>query len=180
MHYERSGTARDAGSHAAVRGGLGPQSAADSFDCHFRRHPLRPEGNSLIPTTGAPIFALCFILPSPGFRRRCVKGLPVCQVVFPQPTQRWSPDGELLWPKVGHHASTVQCLHNPRYAGAFVYGRTRERKDAARNQQSEPSDKWLLCCLAPIPTSPGRIIRRTATASGKYHALGPDRRKISR
>ncbi|WP_225132271.1 MULTISPECIES: recombinase family protein, partial [Bradyrhizobium] len=34
--------------------------------------------------------------------------------------------GDLLWAPP-NHARILQVLHNPRYAGAFVYGRTRTR-----------------------------------------------------
>ena len=41
--------------------------------------------------------------------------------------QRAGPNkGELLWAPA-QHARILQVLHNPRYAGAFVYGRTRIR-----------------------------------------------------
>ena len=43
---------------------------------------------------------------------------------FPRRIRRGIGKGELLWGTLDH-SRVVQILHNPRYAGAFVYGRTR-------------------------------------------------------
>jgi DNA invertase Pin-like site-specific DNA recombinase len=44
------------------------------------------------------------------------------------PTRSWggARDGELCWEPL-HHGRVVAMLHNPAYAGAYVYGRTRTR-----------------------------------------------------
>ena len=47
-------------------------------------------------------------------------------VLFPRRLRTGSNKGELLWAPP-QHARILQVLHNPRYAGAFVYGRTRTR-----------------------------------------------------
>lgn len=40
----------------------------------------------------------------------------------------WGPrNGELAWAELGHWR-VLRTLHNPRYAGAFAYGRRRNRK----------------------------------------------------
>jgi DNA invertase Pin-like site-specific DNA recombinase len=47
-------------------------------------------------------------------------------LLFPRRLRTGSNKGELLWASP-QHARILQVLHNPRYAGAFVYGRTRMR-----------------------------------------------------
>jgi DNA invertase Pin-like site-specific DNA recombinase len=48
------------------------------------------------------------------------------QIPFPRRLQGGSNKGELRW-AAPQHARILQVLHNPRYAGAFVYGRRRTR-----------------------------------------------------
>ena len=62
------------------------------------------------------------------FPRRCCKG---------------PHKGELLWARLGH-SQVVRILHNPRYAGAFVYGRTHTRKtvDGRTRVIRAPRDQW--------------------------------------
>jgi DNA invertase Pin-like site-specific DNA recombinase len=43
---------------------------------------------------------------------------------FPRRVRRGIGKGDLLWGRLDH-CRVIQILHNPRYAGAFVYGRTR-------------------------------------------------------
>lgn len=47
-------------------------------------------------------------------------------LLFPRRLRTGPDKGELLWAPP-HHSRILQVLHNPRYAGAFVYGRTRTR-----------------------------------------------------
>ena len=44
-------------------------------------------------------------------------------MLFPRRILRGIGKGDLLWGAM-HHSRVIQILHNPRYAGAFVYGRT--------------------------------------------------------
>ncbi len=44
--------------------------------------------------------------------------------LFPRFVRRGVGKGDLLWGSLDH-SRAIQILHNPRYAGAFVYGRTR-------------------------------------------------------
>lgn len=53
---------------------------------------------------------------------------------FPQRIRRGIGKGEVHWGAI-NHSRVLQILHNPRYAGAFVYGRTR----TARNTQLQPT-----------------------------------------
>jgi DNA invertase Pin-like site-specific DNA recombinase len=48
------------------------------------------------------------------------------QIPFPRRLLTGPNKGELIWAPP-QHARILQVLHNPRYAGAFVYGRTRTR-----------------------------------------------------
>ena len=48
--------------------------------------------------------------------------------------------GEVIWQKLGH-SMTLDALHNPRYAGAFCFGRTRSWKD--------PDGRWHFISLPP-------------------------------
>lgn len=48
-------------------------------------------------------------------------------LLFPRRLRAGPNKGELLWAPP-QHSRILQVLHNPRYAGAFVYGRTRTRR----------------------------------------------------
>lgn len=48
-------------------------------------------------------------------------------ILFPRRLRKGPHKGELIWAPP-RHARILQVLHNPRYAGAFVYGRTRGRR----------------------------------------------------
>jgi hypothetical protein len=48
------------------------------------------------------------------------------QLQFPRRLRSGPQKGELVWGSLGH-SRTLQVLHNPRYAGAFFFGRTRFR-----------------------------------------------------
>ena len=47
-------------------------------------------------------------------------------ILFPRRLRKGPHKGKLMWAPP-RHARILQVLHNPRYAGAFVYGRTRGR-----------------------------------------------------
>jgi DNA invertase Pin-like site-specific DNA recombinase len=62
---------------------------------------------------------------------------------FPRRIHRGIGKGNLLWGTI-NHSRVLQILHNPRYAGAFVYGRTRTVRNAALQptQVKVPQDQW--------------------------------------
>lgn len=66
-------------------------------------------------------------------------------VLFPRRLKKGPHKGELLWAELAH-SRTLQVLHNPRYAGAFVYGRKRCRKkpDGSETYLTRPRDQWIL------------------------------------
>lgn len=48
-------------------------------------------------------------------------------ILFPRRVRNGPRRGELVWSELGHGMALV-VLHNPRYAGAYFFGRTRQRK----------------------------------------------------
>jgi DNA invertase Pin-like site-specific DNA recombinase len=62
-------------------------------------------------------------------------------LLFPRRDRAGS--GELVWEKL-RHSTTLDVLHNPRYAGAFCFGKTRSWKDADGRWRfvSLPRDQW--------------------------------------
>jgi DNA invertase Pin-like site-specific DNA recombinase len=60
---------------------------------------------------------------------------------FPKRGQAGS--GDVAWQELTHSA-TLDTLHNPRYAGAFCFGRTRTWKDIQGKEHSQllPRDQW--------------------------------------
>jgi len=71
------------------------------------------------------------------FRR---KGL-----LFPQRLRSGPHKGELQWGAL-RHSRALNILHNPRYAGAFVYGRhrTRMKPDGSATLTKLPREQWML------------------------------------
>jgi DNA invertase Pin-like site-specific DNA recombinase len=61
-----------------------------------------------------------------GTARATVKYFREHGLQFPRRLKTGPHKGELVWGVLGH-ARTLQVLHNPRYAGAFFFGRTRMR-----------------------------------------------------
>jgi len=62
---------------------------------------------------------------------------------FPRRIHRGEKKGELLWGQA-ELCRITQILHNPRYAGAFVYGRTRtcRKTDGKSTQVKVPREQW--------------------------------------
>ena len=63
---------------------------------------------------------------------------------FPQRLRKGPHKGELVWGGL-EHAQALHLLHNPRYAGAFVYGRRQTRKTVAGKELTtmRPPEQWL-------------------------------------
>ncbi len=64
-------------------------------------------------------------------------------LVFPRRVQSGPHRGELVWGPLFHHRA-LNILKNPRYAGAFAYGRTQAKKTLQGNgsRQRIPQDQW--------------------------------------
>ena len=99
---------------------------------------------------------------------------------FPRRLRTGLRKGELVWGRLGH-SRTLQILHNPRYAGAFCYGRTRTHPGPKGKVQSPQKDRkdWVALIHE---AHPGYIAwdeyednqRRLAACAQAY---GDDRRK---
>lgn len=119
-----------------------------------------------------------------GSATACVKAFRQADLSFPWRHLKGPRKGELDWKPLRHH-TVLRVLHNPRYAGAFTYGRYRHHK--------LPSGKWSSALLPPeewisfIPNAhPGYItldqfdanrarLAANATAHGRDRAGGPPR-----
>lgn len=63
-------------------------------------------------------------------------------LLFPRRLRRGIRKGELVWGQLGHNRA-LQTLHNPRYAGAFVWGRHRvDCLGRRKTPRRLPQDKW--------------------------------------
>src|SRR6516162_6821645 len=62
---------------------------------------------------------------------------------FPRRIRKGVNKGELHWVQAAH-SRILQVLHNPRYAGAFVYGRVRTRllPDGKHSTRKVPQSEW--------------------------------------
>jgi DNA invertase Pin-like site-specific DNA recombinase len=103
---------------------------------------------------------------------------------FPARVRTGPHKGELSWTPL-RHSRVLSILHNPRYAGAFVYGRLRQRKNANGRLRVEklPRDQWT----SLIPEAhPGyinweafelnqKLLAANAQAHGTDRAKGPAR-----
>lgn len=105
------------------------------------------------------------------FRRQGLK--------FPRRLNAGSQRGDLVWVAL-EHSHALRILHNPRYAGAFVYGRTRTRKtvDGHLMITPVPQDQWFMF----IPGAHDGYIsweefeRNQKRLRDSAQALGKDRR----
>ncbi len=105
-------------------------------------------------------------------------------LAFPLRVRTGAHKGDLAWAPL-RHWRVLRTLHNPRYAGAFVYGRRRERITPAgkRTLETVPRDQWI----ALIPGAhPGyvtweqfeanqRLLAANAQAHGTERTAGPAR-----
>ena len=89
--------------------------------------------------------------------------------------------GEVLFvPLV--HSRVLSILHNPRYAGAFVYGRRRQRKGAMAGRHRYrlvPRAEWkvFLPNVHPGYVTWEEFERNQATLLANANGYGPDRRR---
>jgi len=67
------------------------------------------------------------------------------QLLFPQRLKKGPHKGELEWGAL-RHSQALNILHNPRYAGAFVYGRyrTRLKPNGKETYTKLPKEQWIL------------------------------------
>ena len=74
-----------------------------------------------------------------------VKEFHTQDLAFPRRVKRGPRLGELVWGELVHSRAR-QMIHNPRYAGAFFFGRTRTRRgpDGQTRVVRVPRDQWIL------------------------------------
>ena len=102
------------------------------------------------------------------------------QLQFPRRLKTGLHKGELVWGALGH-ARTLQVLHNPRYAGAFFFGRTRTRLGPNGNVTYLQKDRKDWVALIPeahpgyIPWAEYEDNQRRLAECAQAHSL--DRRK---
>jgi DNA invertase Pin-like site-specific DNA recombinase len=119
-----------------------------------------------------------------GSARAVVQEFNACDLLFPVRIRTGAHKGELAWMPLKHWR-VLRTLHNPRYAGAFAYGRRRERRsvNGKKTFDTLPREQWT----ALIPdTHPGyiswdqyetnqRLLLGNAQAHGAERSAGPAR-----
>src|SRR5829696_2511992 len=119
-----------------------------------------------------------------GSARATVQQFNADGLLFPVRVRTGAHKGELAWMPL-QHWRVLRTLHNPRYAGAFAYGRRRERlaSDGKKSYQLVPRDQWTALIR---DTHPGyiswytyetnqKLLLANATAHGEDRAAGPAR-----
>ena len=108
-----------------------------------------------------------------------VKEFRTQDIAFPRRVKRGPHLGELVWGEL-LHSRARQIIHNPRYAGAFFFGRTRTRTapDGHKRITRPPRDQWIL--LPGI--HPGYITwddyeENLRRLQANAQTRGPDRRR---
>jgi DNA invertase Pin-like site-specific DNA recombinase len=119
-----------------------------------------------------------------GSATACVKAFREAGLMFPWRHLKGPRKGELDWKPLRHH-TVLRVLHNPRYAGAFVYGRHahQPRPNGKWSSVKLPRDQWV----SFIPNAhPGYItltqfeanqarLAANAAAHGRDRTTGPAR-----
>jgi DNA invertase Pin-like site-specific DNA recombinase len=79
-----------------------------------------------------------------GSARATVKAFADEGLLFPLRIRTGPNKGDLTWTPLQHHR-VLQVLHNPRYAGAFCFGRHKYRRlaDGKSRLEQLPRDEWL-------------------------------------
>jgi DNA invertase Pin-like site-specific DNA recombinase len=112
-----------------------------------------------------------------GAARATVKEFADRKLSFPQRIHSGERKGELVWAPLAHDR-VLHVLHNPRYAGAFCYGRRQQRHVAGKRcQLLVPRDQWIALIQ---DAHPGYITfhqfdQNLATLAANASARGSDR-----
>lgn len=106
------------------------------------------------------------------------------QLLFPRRLNRGPAQGELHWRPL-EHWQTLQALHNPRYAGAFAYGRSRHRRrpDGTLQTVRKSRREWIVLLREHHPgyiswkqfEANERQLTATARAHGSERRQSPPR-----
>ena len=101
-------------------------------------------------------------------------------LLFPRCVHSGPMRGDIIWGQL-EHSNALRILHNPRYAGAFVYGRSRTRKTADGKQVVKrlPPDQWgtFLPGVHPGYISWEEYEQNQKRLRENAQAVGADRRK---
>ena len=113
-----------------------------------------------------------------GSARAVVQAFASDELLFPARVRAGERKGELVWMAL-RHWRVLRTLHNPRYAGAFVYGRRKQSStpDGKITLHELPREQWI--SLIP-DTHPGYITfeqfeTNQLTLADNAHAHGTDR-----
>jgi transposase len=119
-----------------------------------------------------------------GSARAVVQQFNADGLLFPVRVRTGAHKGELAWMPL-QHWRVLRTLHNPRYAGAFAYGRRRERLtgNGKKSYQLVPREKWIALIHDAHPgyidwetyETNQRLLLGNATAHGADRAAGPAR-----
>jgi DNA invertase Pin-like site-specific DNA recombinase len=100
-------------------------------------------------------------------------------LLFPRRLKKGPNKGDLVWGELPH-SRTLHILHNPRYAGAFVYGRsrTRHKADGGCSYTKQSREQWtLLPNVHPGYISWEQYEENLRRLRENAQAVGADRRK---
>jgi DNA invertase Pin-like site-specific DNA recombinase/DNA-binding transcriptional regulator YiaG len=119
-----------------------------------------------------------------GSARATVQAFRDEQLSFPARVRTGTHKGELTWMPL-RHWRVLRTLHNPRYAGAFAYGRLHTRKtvDGKIRHEKVPRDQWTaLICDAHVGYISWeqyelnqKLLAANAAAHSRDRAAGPAR-----
>ena len=102
------------------------------------------------------------------------------KLLFPRRLKRGPNQGELVWAELAH-SRVLYILHNPRYAGAFVYGRNRTRRkvDGRTSYTKAPQEQWILLPdVHPGYISWGQYEENRQRLQENAYANGQDRERV--
>ena len=100
-------------------------------------------------------------------------------LLFPRRLKKGPNKGDLVWAELPH-SRALHILHNPRYAGAFVYGRSRTRNNpnGGTSYTKLPREQWMLLKDAhPGYISWEQYEENLRRLRENAQAVGADRRK---
>ena len=119
-----------------------------------------------------------------GSATACVKAFRAAGLLFPWRHLKGPRKGETDWQPLAHH-TVLRVLHNPRYAGAFTYGRHAHHKQPNGKTTSRmlPRQEWISFIPGAHPgyitldQYDANLARLTANAAahGRDRAAGPPR-----
>ena len=119
-----------------------------------------------------------------GSARATVQQFNADGLLFPVRVRTGARKGELAWMPL-RHWRVLRTLHNPRYAGAFAYGRRRERLAANGKKTFDtlPREQWIALIRNAHPgyiswdqyETNQQLLLANATAHGDDRAAGPAR-----